>query len=380
MTGLLGASGRITTRKLSNQDGAYVSEAAIHIPHIDVRPKDRAKWRHVVEKYKKPRTGAALWQIANTFGPYLGLWAVMYYTVQRSWLLTALLAVVQGLFLVRLFIIFHDCGHDSFFRTHRANALVGFVAGIVTFTPYYHWRWEHAIHHSTAGHLDKRGRGDIWTMTVQEYLEASRWRRFAYQLARNPIVLFLLAPLFVFLVQQRYPDPGADNRERHSVWWTNLGILLFAIAMCAIFGVLDYVLIQLIATAVASGVGVWLFYVQHQFEDAYWERGANWDYAAAALEGSSFYKLPKILQWFSGNIGFHHIHHLSARIPNYNLQACHNADPLFQKVKPLTLTSSLKSITLRLWDEQTRKLVGYKHVRSVRKERRKGPRSRPSTK
>jgi omega-6 fatty acid desaturase (delta-12 desaturase) len=346
-----------------------MSDAAIQIPHIDVRPQDRVEWRHAVEKYKKPSLHRAMWQIVNTFVPYVMLWTLAYYTLQFSWTLTVALAVLMGLFLVRLFIIFHDCGHGSYFSSPLANDMIGFAAGFVTLTPYYHWRWEHAIHHSSAGHLDKRGRGDIWTMTVQEYLESSRWKRFAYQLARNPFVLFVLAPLFVFLVQQRYPDPGSSDRERHSVWWTNLAILLMVIGMSAIFGVVHYVVIQLIATTVAGAVGVWLFYVQHQFEEVYWERGANWDYAAAALQGSSFYKLPRILQWFSGNIGFHHIHHLSARIPNYNLQACHDADPLFQKVKPLTLTSSLKSLTLRLWDEQTRKLVGYRHMREVRKRR-----------
>jgi acyl-lipid omega-6 desaturase (Delta-12 desaturase) len=348
-----------------------MSQAALDLPHIDVRPTDRAKWRHVVEKYKKPSTHRAMWQIVNTFVPYVMIWAVAYYTVQWSWAATIALAVLGGLFLVRLFIIFHDCGHGSYFPDPLANEIVGFAMGVVTFTPYYHWRWEHAIHHVTAGHLDKRGRGDIWTMTVQEYLESSRWKRFAYQLARNPLVLFVIAPTFVFLVQQRYPDPGASPRERHSVWWTNLSILLVAIGMSSIFGLGEYLLIQVIMTAVAAGVGVWLFYVQHQFEDVYWERGSNWDYAAAALQGSSFYKLPKVLQWFSGNIGFHHIHHLSARIPNYNLQACHDADPLFQKVKPLTLGESFKSLTLRLWDEQTRKLVGYRHMRNVRKRRAK---------
>jgi omega-6 fatty acid desaturase (delta-12 desaturase) len=338
------------------------------LPHIAVQPADRAQWRRAVEKYREPSTGRAVWQIADTFIPYALLWAAMYFTVQISWWLTAALAVLAGLFLVRVFIIFHDCGHDSYFRSHRANAFVGFIAGVLTFTPYYHWRWEHAIHHSTAGHLDKRGMGDIWTMTVQEYLESSRWKRFAYRLARNPIVLFLIAPLVMFLGRQRYPKPGASDRERHSVWWTNLAILLMIIGLSAIYGIGTYLLIQLTISAVGGAAGVWLFYMQHQFEDVYWERGDNWDYAAAALQGSSFYKLPRVLQWFSGNIGFHHIHHLSARIPNYNLQRCHEADPLFQKVKPLTLTSSLKSLTLRLWDEQTRKLVGYKHIRRVRRE------------
>jgi omega-6 fatty acid desaturase (delta-12 desaturase) len=338
-------------------------------PAIAIGPADKATWRQIVEKYRQPSTVRALWQLVNTFIPYGLLWYLMHLSLSVSWWLTIPLAVLAGAFLVRIFIIFHDCGHGSYFRSRWANDLVGFIAGVLTFTPYYQWRGEHAIHHSTAGHLDKRGTGDVWTMTVQEYLESSRWRRFAYRLARNPIVLFVLAPLYLFLIEQRFPSSKTDLHERHSVWWTNLAILGLVIALSWVFGVVAYVLIQLIVTGVAGAAGVWMFYVQHQFEDAYWERGDDWDYAAAALQGSSFYKLPKVLQWFSGNIGFHHIHHLSARIPNYNLQRCHEADPLFQQVKPMTLSSSLKSLTLRLWDEQARKLVGYGRMRQLRRER-----------
>ncbi|MDB5973104.1 MAG: hypothetical protein JWQ90_5554 [Hydrocarboniphaga sp.] len=332
----------------------------------DIPAADKAAWRRIVDQYRQASTGRALWQLANTFVPYALLWYLMYLCLTVSWWLIPPLAALAGAFLVRIFIIFHDCGHGSYFKSSRANAIVGFIAGVLTFTPYYHWRWEHAIHHSSAGHLDKRGTGDVWTMTVQEYLESSRWQRFAYQLARNPVVLFLLAPLFVFVLMQRLPKPRADARERQSVWWTNLAILCVAIGLSWIFGVAAYLLIQLITLAVAGAAGLWMFYIQHQFEDVYWERGDNWDYAAAALEGSSFYKLPRILQWFSGSIGFHHIHHLSARIPNYNLQKCHEADPLFQKVKPITLSTSLKSMSLRLWDEKSRKLVGYGHLRRLR--------------
>lgn len=335
-----------------------------------IRAAEKVRWRQIIEKYREPSTGRALWQLANTFVPYLGLWVLMYYSLATSWWLTVPLAVLAGGFLVRIFIIFHDCGHGSYFRSQRANDILGFIAGVLTFTPYYQWRGEHAIHHASTGHLDKRGTGDIWTMTVQEYLEASRWKRFAYRLSRNPVVLFVIAPLAMFVVVQRFPSPSAGDRERHSVWWTNLGVLLMVIVLARVFGLVPYVLIQLLVTGVAGAAGVWLFYVQHQFEDVYWERGQNWDYAAAALQGSSFYKLPKVLQWFSGNIGFHHIHHLSARIPNYNLQKCHEADPLFQQVKPLTFSSSLKSLTLRLWDEQARKLVGYRRMRELRKEHR----------
>lgn len=329
---------------------------------------DKVAWRKIIEAYRQASLPRAVWQLINTLVPYAAVWVLMYFAVAFSWWLAIPLAILAGGLLVRIFIIFHDCGHGSYFASQRANDTAGFLTGVLTFTPYYHWRWEHAIHHSTTAHLDKRGTGDIWTMTVQEYLEASRWQRFAYRLSRNPVVLFVLAPLFVFLLMQRVPKPKASARERHSVWWTNLGILLLAIVMSKIFGVGEYLLLQLMVTAVSAGIGVWLFYVQHQFEDVYWERGENWDYAAAALQGSSYYKLPKVLQWFTGNIGFHHIHHLSARIPNYNLQRCHEADPLFQRVKPITLFASFKTMTLRLWDEQSRQLIGYRRLRQLRKQ------------
>lgn len=333
------------------------------------RAANRAEWRKAIEKYREPSTRQAAWQVANTFIPYALLWAVMYWTQLQGWYWVTLpLALLAGLFLVRIFIIFHDCGHGSFFPSQRANAFVGIVAGILTFTPYYQWRWEHAIHHTTSGHLDKRGIGDIWTMTVQEYLESGRWKRFAYVLARNPVVLFLLAPLYMFVIHQRFASKGSDVREHTSIWWTNLALLLMVLGLSYVYGWASYLMIQLIVLGVAGAAGVWMFYVQHQFEDVYWERGENWDYAAAALRGSSFYKLPAVLQWFSGNIGFHHIHHLSVRIPNYNLQKCHEADPLFQQVKPLTLWSSFKTLNLRLWDEGQRKLVGYRRLRELRKQ------------
>ena len=336
------------------------------------RRAEIAAWKAILAIYQKPNFWRASWQIVNTIGSYAVLWYLMYLSLRVSWWITLPLAVLAGGFVVRIFIIFHDCGHGSFFKSRIANAFWGFISGTLTFTPYYHWRWEHSIHHGTAGDLDRRGVGDIWTLTVQEYLESSRWKRFAYRLARNPVVLFVIAPLVLFVVRQRFPSPRASRRERHSVWWMNLAIVGMAAALSAIFGIVPYLVIQLVAIVVAGSAGVWLFYVQHQFEDVYWERGEDWDYTAAALKGSSFYKLPRILQWFSGNIGFHHIHHLSPRIPNYNLEKCHQADPMFQDVKPVTLLSSLKSITFRLWDESAKKLVGFRHLKTLRKKRDRG--------
>ena len=337
----------------------------------DADRDERRRLRAVLARYQQPSAGRALWQIFNTVVPYLLLWYLMYYVKEISLWLAVPLAVLAGTLMVRVFIFLHDCGHGSFFKSRWANAVAGFISGVLTFTPYYHWRWQHGIHHGTSGHLGKRGVGDVWTMTVQEYLESSRWKRFSYQFTRNPFVLFVIAPLYVFLFRQRFASSTASKRERHSVWWMNFALLCVAVAMSWLFGFGTYLLLQAVALTVAGASGIWLFYIQHQFEDAYWERDERWDYTDAALRGSSYYKLPQVLQWFSGNIGFHHIHHLSPQIPNYNLQRCHEADPIFQQVKPITVFASLKSLRLRLWDEATRKLVGYTRMRQVRKEQRR---------
>jgi omega-6 fatty acid desaturase (delta-12 desaturase) len=324
--------------------------------------------KKIIERYEKPSTGRAVWQIVNTFVPLVLLWYLMYLSLSVSWWLLVPLAVLAGILLVRVFIIFHDCGHGSFFKSRIANDTVGFIAGLPTFTPYYHWKWQHLIHHGSAGNLDRRGTGDVWTMTVQEYLASSHWKRFTYRVARNPLVLFAIAPLYLFVIAHRFPSPKAAQREQHSVLAMNLAILGMAIGLSWIFGLKAYLLIQLIMIMTMGGLGVWMFYVQHQFEGVYWERNEGWDFAASALRGSSFYKLPRLLQWLTGNIGFHHIHHLSPRIPNYNLARCHQAIPLFQNVKPITLFSSLKSLNFRLWDEEHGKLVGYSYLRRFRRE------------
>ena len=328
---------------------------------------DASAWKAIVASYETPAIARSVWQIVNTLLPYAALWYLMYRSLAVSYWLTVPLAILAAGFLVRVFIIHHDCGHGSFFKSRKANDVWGVVTGVLTFTPYYLWRWEHAVHHASSGDLDRRGTGDVWTLTVQEYLEASRWKRFAYRLARNPVVLFVIAPSFLFLVMHRFAPFKAADRERRSVYWTNLAILGMAAPLSTAFGFKAYLLIQVAVMMMASSAGVWLFYVQHQFEGVYWERRDEWDYAMAALKGSSFYKLPKVLQWFSGSIGFHHIHHLSPRIPNYNLEKCHKSQPLFQTVKPITLFSSLKSFTFRLWDEQRHRLVGYRHLRTLRR-------------
>ena len=322
-------------------------------------------WKEMVRRYQFPSKWKSAWQLTNTLGPYFSLWLLMYFSLRVSYWLVVPLAVFAGAFLARTFVIFHDCAHGSFFKSKTANEVTGFLLGVLVFTPYHYWRWQHSIHHSSSGDLDRRGMGDVWTLTVQEYLESSRLRRFAYRLSRNPLILFVVAPLVMFVVYQRLSDMKAGKRERRWVHATNLVILLVAMGLSWIFGIKAYLIIQLTAIFVLSVSGVWLFYVQHQYEDAYWERRPNWDYAHAALEGSSFYKLPRILQWFSGNIGFHHVHHLSPRIPNYELERAHKSEPIFQKVEPLTIRKSLKSLSFRLWDEGRRRFTGFKSLRRI---------------
>jgi acyl-lipid omega-6 desaturase (Delta-12 desaturase) len=318
-----------------------------------------AEWKAIVSEFQQPSAWRATWQIFNSVGSYVLVWYFMYLTVSVSWWLTLPLAILAGGLLVRIFIIFHDCGHGSFFKSRMANDVTGFIAGVLNFTPYYHWRWEHAIHHASSGDLDRRGTGDVWTMTVKEYRSSSRWRRLGYRTVRHPLVLLFVAPFYLFVVRERFSTKGASPRDRRSVWWMNLAIATMIGGLVFAFGWKNYLLVQATVTLVGGAIGVWMFYVQHQFEDTYWERRDGWDFTAAALHGSSFYKLPAILQWFTGNIGFHHIHHLSSRIPNYNLQRCHESHSIFTSVKPITLRSSLKSLHFRLWDEENRKLVGF---------------------
>lgn len=304
-------------------------------------------------------------QIINTMGLYAAVWVAMYFAVDYSWWLTAPLMIFNGLLLIRVFIIFHDCGHGSFFKSKLANDITGFISGLLTFTPYHHWRWEHSVHHASSGDLDRRGMGDIWTMTVAEYLASPKKTRILYRISRNPIVMFVIAPVLLLVVYQRFSTSSAKPREKWSVWWMNLAVVAMIAGMTWIFGWKNYLILQLGVSMIAGGAGVWLFYVQHQFEDMVWERREGWDFAIAAMQGSSYYKLPRILQWFSGNIGFHHIHHLSPKIPNYYLQKCHENHELFSSVPPVTLMKSFRTIGLKLWDERSRRLVGFRDIRDL---------------
>jgi len=314
------------------------------------------------KNYSTPRVKKSIWQVINTFVPYLALWIAAVYSLSISYWLSALFVVLAAGFLVRLFIIFHDCGHGSFFKSEKANLIVGAFFGILAFTPYYKWHSLHMKHHATVGNLDKRGDGDVWTMTKEEFAKSSKGRRLYYKLYRHPIFMFGVGPAYVFLIQHRLTKSWMNKREKRNVYFTNLALLALFTGMGFAIGFGTFILLQLSIVYISAIAGLWLFYLQHQYEDVSWYRGKYWNFREVALEGSSYVKFPKILQWFSGNIGFHHIHHLNARIPNYNLEKCYKENPVFQEIKPVTFLLSMKALNLRLWDEKLQKLVSYKGV------------------
>lgn len=319
-------------------------------------------WEKIVMKYNKPNLAKSIWQISNTLLPYALVWFLLYKSLSYPYWVTLLLTILASGFLIRLFIFFHDCGHKSFFKSKQANDIVGKILGIIVYTPYSHWNHNHAIHHATSGNLDKRGLGDVWTLTVEEYMEMSKKERFKYKLYRHPFILVILGAVYVSLIKNRLTTKKMTPANRMNVYVTNIGILIMAVSLSLVMGVKAYLLIQLPIVVFAYILGHWLFYVQHQYEEMYWEKTPNWDYKTAAVEGSSYLKLPAVLQWFTGNIGFHHVHHLSSKIPNYNLQRCHNENELFNKVKPLTFWGSFKTFKLRLWDEASQQMVSFSKV------------------
>jgi omega-6 fatty acid desaturase (delta-12 desaturase) len=326
------------------------------------QPANDRSWQKAVMKYNQPDLRKSIWQITNTLLPYLVLWYLMVQSLQVSYWITLLLAVIASGFLIRLFIIFHDCGHGSFFKSKRANNIVGMIFGILSFTPYNKWHNQHFEHHATTVNLDKRGLGDVWTMTLDEFRNSPKWKRLVYRAFRNPFLMFTIGPLFMILVQNRFSKKTMDRKARRNVYFTNIVVLIMATGMSLLIGLKAYLLIQIPVLFISHMIGLWLFYIQHQFEDVSWNRNNNWDYKTAAIEGSSFLKLPAVLQWFTGNIGFHHLHHLSPRIPNYNLEKCHNENDLFRRVKPVTLFSTFKALNLSLWDEANRQLVRFRKV------------------
>jgi acyl-lipid omega-6 desaturase (Delta-12 desaturase) len=321
--------------------------------------------RKTLSQFAKPDLRRAILQMINTFIPYIALWATLIYLLDKKysavWIFLPL--IIASLFLVRIFIIYHDCTHNSFFTSRRANTILGYVSGVLTFTPFTYWQHNHLVHHGTYADLDHRGVGDIWTLTVEEYEASSRRMQLAYRLYRNPFVFLGIGPGYSFLITQRFLHQWEGKNERFSAAVTNLAVLVIILAAVLTIGLRTYLLIQLPIILASGAIGVWLFYVQHQFEGVYWSRHDNWDPVKAALKGSSYYKLPGILQWFSGNIGLHPVHHLLPRIPNYKLQQSYDASPIMQTVKPLTIRKSLKSFSLNLWDEKQQKLVSFKSLK-----------------
>ncbi len=332
-------------------------------PKTRVEPKD---WVPLVQPFARPSLWRSLGQVFTSYLPFLALWYLAYRALEVHWGLTLVLDLLAALFLVRIFILQHDAGHGSFFRQRWANDLLGFVSGVLTLTPYGYWRHAHARHHATSGNLDKRGVGDIYTMTTEEYLAATPWQRFSYRVYRNPFVMFLFGPVWVFMLSYRLPlGYGGDKpKVRASVWWTNLALAGLVAFVFAAFGWKAFLLVYLPVQYFAAMIGIFLFYVQHQFEDAYWEHDPRWEYLKAAMEGSTYLKLPPLLQWLTGNIGLHHVHHLAPKIPNYRLQEAHDRVALLQVAPTVTLADAFKIAfaDLHLYDPEADRLVGFRDV------------------
>jgi acyl-lipid omega-6 desaturase (Delta-12 desaturase) len=336
------------------------------ISHNNQRETSNTSWIKIVAKYNHPDAVRSWWQLFVNLFLYSFAWFLMYQSLSISGWITLALSIPAAGMLVRLFIIYHDCGHGSYFNSRKLNNTIGFFIGILTFTPYLSWSHEHYIHHETAGNLDKRNVGDVWTLTVDEYRESSWWNKTMYRFYRNPVTMFGVGAFLVFVILNRFTRKTMTKKAKLGVYATNVGLFLLASGMSLLIGFKAFILIQLLIISVAGIMGFWLFYVQHQFNPNYWKRKDDWDYKRMALEGSSYYKLPRILRYFSGNIGFHHIHHLSPMIPNYNLARCHRENALFNEIKPLTFLASFKTLTYRLWDEKANEMISFRKMKLKR--------------
>lgn len=324
-----------------------------------------AELKKNVAPFEKADMKKSIRQLINTLVPLILLWYGAYLSLSVSYWLTLPIVIVAAGFVIRTFIICHDCCHQSFFKNRLANDIVGTITGVITLVPYEQWKNSHNIHHATSSNLDKRGVGDLWMLTVNEYLEAPTWRKIAYRLYRNPIVMFGLGPIFVFLLQYRFNVKRARRKERMNTYLTNVLLVgLYALLIWAV-GWQAFLLIQGPIFFVSGLFGIWLFYVQHTYEDSYFENEEDWSYVKAAVEGSSYYKLPKVLQWITGNIGFHHVHHLSPRVPNYNLEKAHNETPPLQKATTITLAASVQCLRFHLWDESNKRFVSFKGIKRL---------------
>jgi len=334
-------------------------------PTVDGKqPRPEQVWRETLAPYARAHNGRAILGLATSVVPYLALSFAMYFAMRLSDLLVLAIAIPTAAFLVRTFIVFHDCSHSSFVATRRANAWIGTALGLLLYSPFLRWQHDHAVHHATSGDLGRRGVGDIRTLTVAEYRALPSKGRLGYRLARSPLLMFLLGPIVAMLIGPRFVARGARPRMRRSVLLTDLALAGLVGLVCWLIGWRAYLLVCIPPALLAGSVGIWLFYVQHQFEDAYWESGENWSYADAALRGSSYLKLPQPLQFCTGNIGFHHVHHLSARIPNYNLPRAHEENAIFHDVPTLSLLDALRAVGLKLWDEDRRRLVTFAQARA----------------
>ncbi len=327
------------------------------------RRPERPFWAETLAPYAQPRLGRSLLDLATSVVPYLALSVAMYFALGVSYLLVLAIAIPASGFLMRTFVIFHDCSHGSFLPSKRANAWVGATLGLLVYSPFMRWRHDHAIHHATSGDLDRRGGGDVRTLTVAEYHALPPRARLAYRLFRNPLIMFGIGPIVALLIGPRLVARDARPRLRRSVIGTNIVLAICVGALCWLLGVGNFLLVQAPTVMLAGSAGIWLFYVQHQFEDAYWQGTGGWSYADAALRGSSYLKLPKILQFFSGNIGLHHVHHLNARIPNYNLQRAHDENAIFHDVPTLSFRDGLRTVRFKLWDEDGGRLVTFAQAR-----------------
>jgi acyl-lipid omega-6 desaturase (Delta-12 desaturase) len=326
----------------------------------------KGAWRRAIAPYERPSVNRSVWQLINTSLPFVCLWYAAYRSLAVSYWLTLALAVPTGGLLVRLFIIFHDCCHGSFFPSRIANEAVGTLTGILTCCPFAQWRHSHNVHHATSGNLDRRGMGDIRMLTVDEYLALPRLGRLGYRIYRNPLFMFGFGPVVVFLLAYRFNRKGAGRKERLNTYISNGGIAAVVGLLCWAIGWRAFLLVQAPVFLISGAAGFWLFYVQHQFEGTYFARTGDWDYVQASLQGSSFFRLPRVLQWFTGSIGYHHIHHLGPRVPNYLLERAHRENPLFREVTEITLLSSFRSLRFRLWDEPQQRLVGFGYLKAAR--------------
>jgi omega-6 fatty acid desaturase (delta-12 desaturase) len=320
---------------------------------------EKSAWKVALAPYARPDLRRSVLDLLTSVVPYVAGFVAMYLLLDVSYVLTLLLSIPTAGFLLRTYIVFHDCAHGNFMPTKRGNQIVGVATALLVYTPFSAWRHSHAMHHASAGDLDRRGDGDVPTMTVAEWNAASRGKRLEYRLTRSPWIMFTIGPFYALVLQPRLWKTTDRPRIQNSIKLTNVALVAGVAILCVVMGPVAFLAVQLPLVVLAGGAGIWLFFVQHQYEDAYWENSDSWDYAEAALQGSSYLKLPKVLQFFSGNIGLHHVHHLSAKVPNYRLQAAHDNTDLFRDVPVLSLGTAVRSMRLKLWCEDRKRLVTW---------------------